>query len=84
MSISHNDGMVGLVGLGFLDRVHSILSRHSVDRDRADDTIVTVDMILAALKDRDLTSRQWHELDEAMLAAWRRLFEGSERFPVRL
>ncbi len=84
MSIGPNNGMVGLAGLGFLDTANRLLGRHGVDRDRADDTIVTVDMILAALKDRDLTSEQWHELDEAMLAAWRRLFEGIEKFPVRL
>ncbi len=43
-----------------------------------------VEAMLAMLRSRKLTSDEWTELNLAMLAEWRRLFEGTEQFPVRL
>lgn len=31
-----------------------------------------------------LTREEWHRLDAAMLMVWRKRFEGTELFPVRL
>lgn len=42
-----------------------------------------VALIIAAMRTIAMTREEWHQLDEALLAEWRKRFEGTEHFPVR-